>query len=52
MKCTVRVVNKKNGRNCFIYRDVTQDTLLIILQRYNKLNTDKYFIDIKNEEDK
>ncbi len=51
MKYTVKVVNKKNGMNCFIYRSLTLDNLNYILQSLSNLNTDLYYIEVKNEED-
>lgn len=52
MKYRVRVINKKNGMNCFIYRDVTLENLNYILQSLSTLNTNIYFIEVKNEEEK
>lgn len=52
MKYTVRVVNKENGLNCFIYRHSTIEDLKYILQSLSNLDTDKYYIEIKNEEEK
>lgn len=52
MKYTVRVVNKKNGMNCFIYRDVELKNLNYILQSLSTLDTDLYYIEVKNEEEK
>ena len=52
MKYTVKVVNKNNGMNCFIYRSVTLENLNYILQSLSNLDINKYFIDIKNEEEK
>lgn len=52
MKYTVRVVNKKNGMNCFIYRHSTIEDLKYILLSLENLDINKYFIDIKNEEEK
>jgi hypothetical protein len=52
LKYTVKVVNKKNGMNCFIYRNVTIENLKYILLSLSNLDTTKYFIDIKNEEEK
>lgn len=51
MKYTVRVINKKNGMNCFIYRNVTLEDLEYILLSLSNLDTNLYFIDIKNEEE-
>ena len=51
MKYIVKVVNKKNGMNCFIYRVATVDDLMVILNSLSNLDTTKYFIDIKNEEE-
>nr|DAO87169.1 MAG TPA: hypothetical protein [Caudoviricetes sp.] len=52
MKYKVRVVNKNTGMNCFIYQAVTVDDLMIILNSLSNLDTDLYFIDIKNEEER
>lgn len=52
MKYTVRVVNKENGLNCFIYRHSTIEDLKYILLSLENLDINKYFIDIKNEEEK
>lgn len=52
MKYTVRVVNKKNGMNCLIYRHATIEELKYILLSLENLDINKYFIDIKNEEEK
>lgn len=51
MKYTVRVVNKENDMNCFIYRHSTIEDLKYILLSLSNLDTTKYFIDIKNEEE-
>lgn len=50
MKYTIRVINKKNGMNCFIYPNVTLDNLNYILQCLSNLDTNLYQIDIKDEE--
>lgn len=50
MKYTIRVINKKNGMNCFIYPNVTLENLNYILQCLSNLDTNLYQIDIKNEE--
>ena len=50
MKYTIRVINKKNGMNCFIYPDVTLENLNYILQCLSNLDTNLYQIDIKNKE--
>lgn len=52
MKYTVKVVNKNTGLNCFIYRHSTIEDLKYILLSLSNLDTTKYFIDIKNEEEK
>lgn len=52
MKYTVRVVNKENGMNCLIYRHATIEELKYILLSLSNLDTDKYYIEIKNEEEK
>lgn len=52
MKYTVRVVNKENGMNCLIYKAATLNYLMTILQSLSNLDTDKYYIEIKNEEEK
>lgn len=52
MKYTIRVINKKNGMNCFIYPNVTLENLNYILQCLSNLDTNLYQIDIKNEEEK
>jgi hypothetical protein len=51
VKYTVKVVNKENGMNCFIYRHSTIEDLKYILLSLSNLDTTKYFIDIKNEEE-
>lgn len=51
MKYKVVVRNKNNGLNCFIYRSVTLDNLNYILQSLCNLDTNKYYIEVKNEED-
>lgn len=51
MKYTVRVVNKENGMNCFIYRHSTIEDLKYILLSLSNLDTDLYYIEIKNEEE-
>lgn len=50
MKYTIRVINKKNGMNCFIYPNVTLENLNYILQCLSNLDTNLYQIDIKNKE--
>lgn len=52
MKYKVRVVNKITGMNCFIYQAATVDDLMVILNSLSNLDTTKYFIDIKNEEER
>lgn len=52
MKYTIRVINKKNGMNCFIYPNVTLENLNYILQCLSNLDTNLYQIDIKNKEEK
>ncbi len=51
MKYIVRAVNKNTGMNCFIYHVATVDDLMVILNSLSNLDTTKYFIDIKNEEE-
>lgn len=51
MKYKVLVRNKKNGMNCFIYRNVTIEDLKYILLSLQNLDTDLYYIEIKNEEE-
>lgn len=51
MKYKVLVRNKKNGMNCFIYRNATIEDLKYILLSLENLDINKYFIDIKNEEE-
>ena len=51
MKYTVKVVNKKSGMNCFIYRNTTIDNLKYVLLSLENLDTNKYFIEVKNEEE-
>ena len=51
MKYKVLVRNKKNGLNCFIYRNVTIENLNYILLSLQNLDTDLYYIEIKNEEE-
>lgn len=50
MKYTIRVINKKNGMNCFIYPNATLETLNYILQCLSNLDTDLYQIDIERED--
>ena len=52
MKYTVKVKNKNTGMLCFIYRDITLENLNYILQSLSNLNTDLYYIEVKNEEEK
>ena len=52
MKYKVLVRNKKNGLNCFIYRNVTIENLNYILLSLQNLDTNLYYIEVKNEEDK
>lgn len=52
MKYKVLVRNKKNGMNCFIYRNATIEDLKYILLSLSNLDTDLYYIEIKNEEEK
>lgn len=52
MKYKVLVKNKKNGMNCFIYRNATIDDLKYILLSLENLDTTKYYVEVKNEEDK
>ena len=51
MKYKVLVRNKKNGMNCFIYRNATIDDLKYILLSLENLDTNKYFIEVKNQEE-
>lgn len=51
MKYTVRVVNKENGMNCFIYRNVTIEDLKYILLSLSNLDTTKYYVEVKNQEE-
>lgn len=51
MKYKVLVKNKKNGMNCFIYRNATIEDLKYILLSLSNLDTDLYYIEIKNEEE-
>lgn len=52
MKYKVLVRNKKNGMNCFIYRNATIEDLKYILLSLSNLDTDLYYVEIKNEEEK
>lgn len=52
MKYTVKVVNKNTGMICFIYKHATLEYLNTILQSLSNLNTDLYYIEVKNEEEK
>ena len=52
MKYCIRVKNKNNGMNCFIYHNATLSDLRIILLNLTNLDTNKYYIEIKNEEEK
>lgn len=49
MVYTIRVINKKNGMNCFIYPNATLENLNYILQCLSNLDTNLYYIDIKEE---
>lgn len=49
MVYTIRVINKKNGMNCFIYHNATLENLNYILQCLSNLDTNLYYIDIKEE---
>ena len=51
MKYKVLVRNKKNGMNCFIYTNATIEDLKYILLSLSNLDTDLYYIEIKNEEE-
>lgn len=51
MKYKVLVKNKKNGMNCFMYRNATIDDLKYILLSLENLDTNKYFIEVKNQEE-
>lgn len=51
MKYTVRVVNKENGMNCFIYRHSTIEDLKYILLSLSNLDTTKYYVEVKNQEE-
>ena len=51
MKYKVLVRNKKNGMDCFIYRNATIEDLKYILLSLSNLDTDLYYIEIKNEEE-
>ena len=50
MKYMVRVINKKNGMNCFIYPNATLETLNYILQCLSNLDINLYQIDIEKED--
>ena len=52
MKYCIRVKNKNNGMNCFIYHNAALSDLRIILLNLTNLDTNKYYIEIKNEEEK
>lgn len=52
MTYCIRVKNKNSGMNCFIYRNATLSDLRIILLSLTNLDIDKYYIEIKNEEEK
>ena len=51
MKYCIRVKNKNNGMNCFIYQNASLSALRIILLSLSNLDTTKYYIEIKNEEE-
>lgn len=51
MKYMVRVINKKNGMNCFIYPNATLENLNYILQCLSNLDTNLYQINIEREEE-
>lgn len=51
MKYKVLVRNKKNGMNCFIYRNATIEDLKYILLSLSNLDTTKYYVEVKNEEE-
>ena len=52
MKYCIKVKNKNNGMNCFIYQHASLSDLRVILLSLANLDTNKYYIEIKNEEDK
>ncbi len=52
MRYCIKVKNKNNGMNCFIYHSASLSDLRIILLSLTNLDTDKYYIEIKNEEEK
>lgn len=51
MKYCVRVRNKKNNMNCFMYRNATIDDLKYILLSLENLDTTKYYVEVKNQEE-
>ena len=52
MRYCIKVKNKNNGMNCFIYHSASLSDLRIILLSLQNLDTNLYYIEIKNEEDK
>lgn len=52
MKYCIKVKNKNSGMNCFIYQHASLSDLRVILLSLGNLDTTKYYIEIKNEEDK
>lgn len=51
MKYCVRVRNKKNDMNCVIYHNATVENLKYILLSLENLDTTKYYVEVKNEEE-
>ena len=47
----VNVKNKKTRMNCFLYKTSEYDKLMLTLQNLSYLDTNKYYIEIKNIEE-
>lgn len=47
----IKVKNKNNNMNCFIYKTSELDKLILTLQNLSYLDTNKYDIEIKNIEE-
>lgn len=47
----VKVKNKNNNMNCFIYKTSELDKLMLTLQNLSYLDTNKYSIEVKNIEE-
>ena len=47
----INVINKNNNMSCFIYKTSELDKLMLTLQNLSYLDTNKYYIEIKNIEE-